>query len=171
MPTLALLGVASTGGTPPGLGGGGPSGVCPSDDCPTGVDLFCADFDGIAVCGTVSITGTMEWVWSGVGCSWVNQGNLSATAGHLAGSDIGCGLSADPANPAGFWGMRFEAVGDDFPIESYLCRGGAQYLRAADGNGDLADGLYSLRPTETCVLQEGSGACSGDWPSEITLYE
>lgn len=142
---------------------------CPTDDCPTGQDLFCADFNGIAVCGTVSITGTMEWEWSGVSCFWVNQGNLSATAGRLEGSDIFCGAGDGPPNPAGFWGVTFAATGDDFPIESYLCRGNGHYLRAADGNGDLPDGLYSLN-SETCNLQEGSGSCSGGWPSEVTLY-
>ena len=171
MTTLALLGVecGATGSVPSGIGGGGGgpplTEVCPTDDCPTAVDLYCADFDGASVCAMGTLSGNVSWTYTGWSCVWEPLDAVgNANGDYVVGDVLGCGYGT-----AGYWWLDLISQGGSSP----WCQGYVEYERAADGDGDLADGLYSkVTGTGDCDQNSNGSPClaSENWPTEITLY-
>ena len=120
--------------------------VCP-DDC-YGCDdpYYCDDFDGIKVCDSDVFAGTMEVMDFGF-CEWLSDVNITDGLIDLDMFRVYCS--------GGWWFVDFQL---DYAVE-----GTATYERAADGDGDCPDGLYSL-DTSWCWT------ATVPWPDEVTLY-
>jgi len=122
--------------------------VCPTDDCPTCNEFYTiSGYDGETVCDSLALNSGSLTFAQDYGCSWSAYEGLSDS--NYSSLDISPGLDCGGLSE-GYWGFGLYYSGMVEPWNTGL----AEYLRAADGNGDCPDGIYALQAGSSCT---GSG--------------